>query len=85
MAPGSPKAGVYCQTKFGVRGLTQALGTLYIMPHSKFINRPSALELAQTGITVNYSAQVSRQSVYCPQVLIDAFYTSSVKVGRIRK
>ena len=54
MAPGSPKAGVYCQTKFGVRGLTQALGTLYIMPHSKFINRPSALELAQTGITVNY-------------------------------
>ncbi|KAL1667324.1 hypothetical protein GGF50DRAFT_48809 [Schizophyllum commune] len=35
---GIPKAGVYCQTKFGVRGLTQAL----------------AQELATTGITVNY-------------------------------
>ncbi|KAI5888270.1 NAD(P)-binding protein [Schizophyllum commune H4-8] len=34
---GTPKAGVYCQTKFGVRGLTQAL----------------AQELATTGITVN--------------------------------
>ncbi|KAL1703277.1 hypothetical protein EV121DRAFT_208358 [Schizophyllum commune] len=35
---GIAKAGVYCQTKFGVRGLTQAL----------------AQELAMTGITVNY-------------------------------
>ncbi|KAI4522508.1 NAD(P)-binding protein [Schizophyllum commune Loenen D] len=35
---GIAKAGVYCQTKLGVRGLTQAL----------------AQELATTGITVNY-------------------------------
>ncbi|KAL1679634.1 hypothetical protein EV122DRAFT_209486 [Schizophyllum commune] len=53
---GIAKAGVYCQTKFGVRGLTQALVTLDVASHNEswILMCSLAQELATTGITVNY-------------------------------
>ncbi|KAL1750493.1 hypothetical protein FB107DRAFT_223817 [Schizophyllum commune] len=49
---GEPFASIYCQTKFGIRGLTQALGMGYSMAASC-----PACEISHTGITVN---------CYCP-------------------
>ncbi|KAL1667323.1 hypothetical protein GGF50DRAFT_48860 [Schizophyllum commune] len=48
---GEPFASIYCQTKFGIRGLTQALGMRYLTTASP------ACEISHTGITVN---------CYCP-------------------